>query len=163
MKHSSSAGILVVTLLCCAVAASAKENADHTQFGRDIRVEAGDKAGELTCFNCNVYIYGAVSGDVTAIHGNVLLEQGGSVGGDITTVLGDVRVEPASSVGGDVTTVGGAMRRQTGSVVGGHVTAIESKAAVLLIMAAPFLLLGLIVALIVWLVQRNRQTTAVPA
>jgi hypothetical protein len=163
MKLRCSSTISLILLLGCALTAVAKTNADRTQFSHDIRVEVGDKAGELTCINCSVYVYGSAAGDVTAIHGSVVVESGGSVGGDITTVLGDVRVEPSAAVGGDVTAVGGTLRRQNGASVGGDVTTIESKLAILFIMASPFVLLGLIVALVVWLIQRNRQTRVVPA
>jgi hypothetical protein len=102
-------------------------------------------------------------GDATAIHGNVIVEQGGSISGDVTTVLGDIRVEPAGSVGGDATSVGGSLRRQAGATIGGDVTALESRFGVIMLMAAPFVVLGMIVALIVWLIQRSRQRTAVAA
>ena len=163
MKLSFYAAALLALMPVFATNAVAKNNADRTQFNRDIRLAAGETAGELTCINCNIYVYGAAVGDATAIHGNVIVEQGGSISGDVTTVLGDIRVEPAGSVGGDATSVGGSLRRQAGATIGGDVTALESRFGVIMLMAAPFVVLGMIVALIVWLIQRSRQRTAVAA
>jgi hypothetical protein len=163
MKFSFYSTVLLALLPAFAVTAVAKNNADRTQFNRDIRLQAGEAAGELTCINCSIYVYGAASGDATAIHGNVVVEQGGSISGDATTVLGDIRVEPSASVGGDATSVGGSLRRQAGATIGGDVTAIEGRFGVILLLASPFVVFGMIVALIVWLVQRSRHRAVVAA
>ena len=38
--------------------ALAKSSSDITQFGHDIRIEADQKTGEVTCFACSVYLRG---------------------------------------------------------------------------------------------------------
>jgi hypothetical protein len=143
--------------------ALAKSRPDRTQFNRDIRVESGEKTGDVTCFNCSSYIRGEVSGDATAFHGRIVVETDASVAGDVTSFLGDVRVEPSSKVAGDLTVFGGALHRDTGAAVAGDVTSFENKTWVFLILLIPLVLVGLIIALIVWLVQRSRGTVPVTA
>ena len=65
--------------------------------------------------------------------------------GDLTTIGGTLRRDPQASVAGDVTTVGGG---------GGWI---------FLIFLLPFLFLGGIIALIIWLIQRSRRPAPVPA
>jgi hypothetical protein len=76
--------LCLLTLNVCAMA----KDTEQTQFGRDIRIEAGQKVGDVTCINCWVYIAGESSGEVTAIHGNVVLGAGASVAGEVTAVWG---------------------------------------------------------------------------
>lgn len=160
---------LASSLLCVFIAAGlsgnalAKSRPDRTQFNRDIRVESGEKTGDITCFNCSIYIRGEVSGDATAFRGRIVVETGASVAGDVTAFLGDVRVEPTSKVAGDVTVFGGALHRDTGAAIAGDVTSFENKAWVFLILLSPLIFVGLIVALIVWLVQRSRGRVPVAA
>jgi hypothetical protein len=164
MRFLTQAVLMIAMLLCVTLCpAWAKDNPDRTQFNRDIRIEANEKTADATCINCSIYVRGQVAGDVTAVHGNVVLYQDASVAGDVTTVLGDIRVEGGTSVAGDLTSVGGAVRRDSGASVAGDVTSMESKALVMLIIISPLIVLGLIIALIVWLVQRNRRTATVPA
>jgi hypothetical protein len=162
MKLHSRSLVVLAFIAAFTSMSFAKNNGDRTQFNHDIRLQSGESVGELTCINCSIYVSGQVAGDVTTIHGNVMIEEGGSVGGDVTTVMGDIRVEPAGAIGGDATSVGGTLRRQQGASVGGDVTAIESRLAVLLILASPLFVLGMVIALVVWLIQRSRQRTAVP-
>src|SRR5579864_7364763 len=51
----------------------AKGNPDITQFGHDIRVEPGQKVGDVTCFNCSIYVRGEATSDLTAFHGDILI------------------------------------------------------------------------------------------
>ncbi len=141
----------------------AKSRPDRTQFNRDIRVESGEKTGDVTCFNCSIYIRGEVSGDATAFHGRIVVETGASVAGDATAFLGDVRVEPGSRLAGDVTVFGGSLHRDTGAAVAGDVTSFENKVWVFLILLIPLVFVGLIIALIVWLVERSRRSVPVAA
>ena len=91
------------------------------------------------------------------------METDASVAGDVTAFLGDVRVEPSSKVAGDVTVFGGALHRDTGAAVAGDVTSFENKVWVFLILLIPLVFVGLIVALIVWLVERSRRSVPVAA
>jgi len=132
---------------------------EEVRFAHDIHLQAGETRAEATCMHCSIYVAGNISGDVVAIRGNVILESGASIGGDVTTVLGDVRLHSGSNVGGDVTAVAGVVRRETQTAVGGDTTSLEGTKWLAAIILPPFFVLGLIVALIVWLVQRRRRIT----
>jgi hypothetical protein len=155
---------LLCSLLCVlflTLYATAK-NPEQTQFNRDIRIDAGQKVGDVTCINCSVYIAGESSGEVTTIHGNIVLEAGGSVAGEVTAVWGNVHVQSGSNIAGEVTAVAGAVRRSPGSSIAGDVTSLEGTVWVLAIMLPPIFGLGLIAALVTWIVHRRRSRAAVP-
>lgn len=175
--------------------AFAKGSADYTEFGHDIRIAADQNVGELTCFNCSVYVRGQVGGNITTFHGNVVIEpnavvagevtsflgevragsgskiggdttvfagnlvveQDGMVGGEATSIAGDIRVANGAKIGGDSTAIGGVVRRQAGATMGGEVTSMQGTMWLLLIFVAPFFFLAGIVALVIWLVRRNRR------
>ena len=155
-----SACLAILLLLAIAPFATAKDNPEYAQFGHDIRINPDQQAGELTCIGCSIYISGQVSGDVTAIAGNVVMEGEGSVAGDLTTVLGDIRLNDAARVSGDLAAVGGSLRRQPGVTIGGDVTALEGRVWFWLILGPPILILVGIVWLIVWLLERRRPQPA---
>lgn len=154
---------LLIVLIALAPFALARDNREYTQFGRDIRIAPGEKAADLTCFRCSIYVSGEVGGEVTTFGGNIVIEPGGSVSGDITSFLGDVRLSESTSLRGNLTTLGGRVRRQPGATVGGDTTTFEGQGWVWLILGVPVLLLGGIVALIVWLIQRRRRPSPAPA
>jgi len=175
--------------------AFAKGAADYTEFGHDIRIAADQKVGELTCFNCSVYVQGQVNGDITTFHGNIVIEQNAAVSGEVTSFLGqiraangskiggdatvfagnlvleqdgmlngeatsfagDIRVANGAKIGGDSTAIGGVVRRQPGAMTGGQVTSMQGTIWLVLIFVAPFLFFAGIIALIIWLVRRNRR------
>jgi predicted acyltransferase (DUF342 family) len=139
--------------------ASADANRDRFQTSRDIRVESDEHVGDVTCLNCSIYVRGQVGGDILAIHGNVVLYEGAQIGGDIASLAGNVRLESGTQVGGDVAAIGGTVRRDSGAKVGGDVASTPGAGWVAVIFALPLLFIGAIVALIIWLVQRNRRTT----
>jgi hypothetical protein len=85
------------------------------------------------------------------------------VGGDVIAIHGNVRVESGSQVGGDLTAIAGTARRDAQATVGGDVTSMGGGGWVLLIFLVPFAILGGIVALIIWLIQRSRRPAQVPA
>jgi len=138
------------------------KNPEQTQFNRDIRIDAGQKVGDVTCINCSIYIAGESSGEVTTIHGNIVLETGGAVAGEVTAVWGDVHVQTGSNIAGEVTAVAGAVRRSPGSSIAGDVTSLEGTVWVLAIILPPIFGLGLIAALVTWMVHRRRSRAAVP-
>jgi hypothetical protein len=154
--------LALLLLLLTVPFAAANSDPEYTQFGHDIRIGPDQQAGELTCIGCSIYIFGQVSGDVTAIGGNVVMEGDGSIGGDVTTVVGDIRLNGTSKVGGDLAAVGGALRRQPGAIVGGDVTALEGRGWVWLIVAPPVLFLAGLIWLIVWLLERRRRPQPAP-
>jgi hypothetical protein len=137
--------------------AFARGGSDYTQFGHTIRVEADQKAGEVTCFACSVYVRGQVSGDITTFGGNVILEDGGMIAGEVTAFAGDVRAGDNTKIAGDVSIFGGRLRRQPTAMVAGEVTIFQSALWIYLIFLSPFLMFAAIVALVIWLVRRVRR------
>jgi len=142
---------------------AAKSDADRFQINRDIQIQPDDKVGDVTCINCSVYVRGRVSGDVTTVNGNVVAEQGATIAGDVTAVRGNARIENGSQVGGDLISVAGAVRRDPQATIGGDVTSLAGGGWFFLIFLLPFAVLGGIIALIVWLIQRSRHPAPVPA
>jgi hypothetical protein len=141
-------------------AGHAQRNPDITQVGRDIRVQPDQKAGDLTCINCSIHVRGQVAGDVTAVHGQVVVDDNAQVAGDVTAVAGDIRLNNGASVSGDLTAVAGSVIRQPGAAVAGDVTALPGLIWIFLMVGAPLVVLGMIIAFIVWLVQRGRTPAA---
>ena len=152
----------VLLILSLSGLASAKPP-DRSQFNRDIHIEPDEKAGDVTCVNCNIYVRGQVLGDVTTVRGNIVVDEDAEVAGDVTTVLGDARIQKDANISGDLTVVGGILRRQPGSTVSGDVTNFGNKFLIILMMLSPLIVLGLIIALIVWLMQRGRRRQPIPA
>jgi hypothetical protein len=149
--------LLPACLLVCAslsTAAFAAGGRDRTQVGSNVNVGANEEVGEVTCFGCSVRVRGQVSGDVTTFGGSVVVEDQGQVGGDITTFGGGIRLGKEVTVNGDVTVFGGRIQRDPAATVGGDVTTMGGPGWILLIFIAPLVMLGLFVALIVWLLRR---------
>lgn len=154
----SATAALLMTTCASAMAMNARSS---TQFGHNITVESGESVEEVTCFGCSVHIRGAVAGDVTTFGGSVVIEEGGSAGGDVTVFAGDVRLASGTNVGGDLVTMGGRLRRDSGANIGGDVTEMAGAGWLIGIFLLPLIILGGIIALLVWLVQRMRRP-AVP-
>ena len=157
----------VTTMLLLASAYSFAGNADRFQTNHDIHVETDDNPNDVTCFHCSIYIRGEVRGDVTAIGGNIILENGAQVHGDTTSIMGDIHLAADTNSDRDVTAVGGAVRRDSQAAVKGDVTALEGQSWLALILLVPLVLLGgmlaLIVWLVLWLVRRTNQNVPVTA
>jgi hypothetical protein len=162
MKNRGRLRVIVGLLLCLASAttALAKDNPTYTQWGRDITVGPDDETGELTCIACTVRIRGQVAGDVTTIGGSIVIEDHGQVTGDVTSVGGNVRLDSVAKVTGDVTVVGGTLHRDPEVSIGGDVASMGGQGWMIPILLFPFLLIGALIAFVVWLVQRLRRSTA---
>ena len=147
--------ITIVSFVTAALAQ--KENQDRAEFGRNITVEPGQSAGDIACFNCSVYVRGDVNGDVAVFAGRVVVE--GKVKGDVAVFWGNVRVEDGGQIGGDVAVFGGTLRRAPNAVIHGSVASFGRGWVVVpaLVMVA---IVWLMVALVVWLIMRNRRTPA---
>ena len=144
-------------------ASFAETNPDRFQMNHDIHIQADEKVGDVTCVGCSIYVRGQVSGDVTAVAGGVIAESGASIAGDVTTIGGNARIESGSQVAGDLTAIGGDLRRDPQASVAGNVTTIGGHGWVFLIFLLPVAVLGGIIALIVWLIQRSRRPVPLPA
>ncbi len=158
MSRSLALGV-VVGFACLLIPASllaASPDPDRVQFNHDIHIGPNDKVGDVTCIGCAIHNRGQVSGDVTAIAGSVVAESGSSIAGDVTTVGGNARVESGAQIAGDLTVIGGVLHRDPQASVAGDVTNLAGYGWVVMIFLVPFAILGGIVALILWLVQRSR-------
>jgi hypothetical protein len=142
---------------------AAPGDSDRVQFNHDIRIGPNDRVGDVTCIACSVHVRGQVSGDVTTVAGSIFLEQGASIAGDVTVVGGNAHAESGTQVGGDLTAVGGTLVRDPQAAVAGDVTTVGGGGWVFLIFLIPFAVLGGIIALIIWLIQRSRRPAPVPA
>jgi hypothetical protein len=154
---------ILAVLALLAAPALAQKGSDRLQFNHDIFVDPEQKSGDLTCVNCSIFVRGEVAGDVTVVHGNVVVEQGSQVAGDVTVVLGDLRLQSAAHVAGDVTTVAGTVRRKPQASVAGDVTSLGGGVWVILIFLLPLAFVGGIIALIFWLIARIQKPTPVRA
>jgi hypothetical protein len=154
--------ILAISVLLAAPALGQKKS-DRFQFSHDIIVEPGETSGDLECMNCSIFVRGEVAGDVSVIHGDLVLERGSKVTGDVCTVLGDLRLQSGAQVQGDAVAVGGTVRRAPEATINGDVTSLGGTGWVLLIVLLPLAFIGGLIALIVWLIARIRQRpTSVP-
>jgi hypothetical protein len=154
---------MVAVFLVPSTRLAADTHPDRFQMNHDIHIQPDEKVGDVTCIGCSVYVRGQVSGDVTAIAGSVIAEPGASIAGDVTAIAGNARIESGTQVAGDMTAIGGDLRRDPQATVSGNVTTIGGHGWVFLIFLLPFVFLGGIIALIIWLIQRSRRPTPVPA
>jgi hypothetical protein len=155
---------LALSLVLIAVSMmAASGDSDRFQIGHDIHVGPNDKAGDVSCINCTVYVRGQVSGDVMAVHGNVVAEQGANIGGDVLAIAGNARLENGAQVGGDLTAIAGSVRRDPQATVGGDVASVGNTGWAFLILLLPLAFLGGLIALIIWLFRRGRHPAPVPA
>jgi hypothetical protein len=152
--------ILAMLFLVAWMPAQSKH--ERTQFNNDLHVDEDESTGEVTCIHCSIYIRGQVTGDATAFLGQVVLEPNASVSGDATSIAGNIRLASGTKVGGDATAIGGSVQRDPQASVGGDIDALAGGAWILLIFLVPVLVLGGIVALVVWLVQKGRHPAQMP-
>lgn len=148
---------LVVTLVLSAAAFAQKSDEDRVEFGRNITVQEGQTTGDISCFNCSVYVRGTVNGDIAVFGGRVVVE--GSVKHDIAVFWGTVRLEDGAEAGGDVAVFGGAIKRAPTATIHGDTVAF-GRVWALLPVGIVVVIVWLIIALIVWLVTRNRRVPA---
>jgi hypothetical protein len=162
MRRSLSAVSIVAVLAMFPSVASAKNSNDIVQIGRSIVVEPGENAGDVVCIACSILVRGQTAGDVVAVLGSVHIESGAQIAGDTVAIAGSIRLDTGAHIGGDIVAVVGRLRRDPGATVGGDATAMDGAGWVVLIFIVPLLILGGIVALIIWLIQRSRRPSPVP-
>jgi hypothetical protein len=149
-------------VLSFSLTAFASPTASYTKFGHDIDISANQSVGDLTCLGCSIRVRGKVAGDVTTVGGSIVVEDQAQVAGDVTAVGGNVRLGAGIQVAGDATVVAGELHRDPQATVGGDITEMGGRGWLLLIVLFPFVVLGLLVAFVVWLIERLRQPS-VPA
>ena len=165
--HSSLRWLFCLSLIAVigvpAYADGPRESHDRTQFGHEIVIGADETASDVTCFTCSVRVRGRVSGDVTTFGGTVTVEPDAEVTGETTVFAGDLRLEAGAKVR-EVTVFGGKVRRDSTASIHGDVTTMGGGAGLWLfiVFVLPFVVLGSLIALIVWVIRRVSRK-AVPA
>ncbi len=160
--YATAALSCLALVLLLAVTSFASPIPSYTKFGHDIDVAPNQTAGDLTCLGCSIHVRGKVAGDVTAVGGNITVEERAQIAGDLTAVGGDARLAAGTQVAGDATVVGGELHRDAQAMIGGDITEMGGRGWFVLILLFPFVILGLLVAFVFWLVERLRQPS-VPA
>jgi cytoskeletal protein CcmA (bactofilin family) len=155
VRISLAACSLILILSITALAQQSDQ--DRVEFGRNITVAAGQSAGDISCFNCSVYVRGTVNGDIAVFGGRVVVE--GKVKSDIAVFWGTVRLEDGAQAGGDVAVFGGAIKRAPTATIHGEVVSF-GRGWIVLPVVVLVAIIWLIIALVVWLVTRNRRTPA---
>ncbi|MGC2323115.1 MAG: polymer-forming cytoskeletal protein [Terriglobales bacterium] len=145
---------LILTLVFSSAALAQQADQDRVEFGRNINVKAGQSTGDISCFNCSVYVRGTVNGDIAVFGGRVVVE--GKVKSDIAVFWGTVRLEDGAQAGGDVAVFGGALKRAPTASVHGDVVSL-GRGWVIIPVVVLVAIAWLIIALIVWLVTRGRR------
>src|SRR5207247_2883827 len=103
-----------------------------------------------------------VAGDVLKFGGIDTVEGKVQVAGDASIFGGGARLDRGGRGAGDVSVFGGQVRRDPQAAIAGDVTSFGGHGWLLPILLMPIVLLGLLVALVVWIVQRTRRP-ALPA
>lgn len=163
MVHRGCCYLVVVATvysLTLATAAFAAAKPERTQIGRNMTVDPNEEVGDVTCIGCSIRIRGQVAGDATTVGGNIFIEDQAQVAGDVTAVAGDIRIDKEVKVAGDLTVVGGYLRRDPQAVISGDVTTMGGRFWIIPILLSPFLILGLLIALVVWLIRRARRPSS---
>jgi hypothetical protein len=157
-RHSLLIRLSFCALLLAAGAAFANDPHDRTQFGHDITIGPEEQASDVTCFGCSVRVRGKVQTDVTTFGGGIAVEDQGEIGGDTTSFGGNVRLDKGARVS-SITVFGGRIHRDPEATVNGDVTNFSGSIWLFLIFGLPFVFLGALIALIVWLVRRFTRPT----
>lgn len=148
---------LLFVLLACS-APFAKDN-DRIAIGKSITVGQDESVGDIVCVGCSIQMAGSC-GDIVAVGGSIHVD--GDVNGDAVAIFGSLRLNEDASVAGDAVAIGGRVYRHPSANVKGEVSSRSGIPLLIGIFVAPLLPLIVIIALIVWLVNRNRRPAALP-
>jgi hypothetical protein len=130
---------------------------DRVQFFQNITVGPDERVDSAVCMFCSIHVAGA-SGDTVAILGDIVVD--GTVTGDCVSVGGGIKLNGEASVAGDAVAIGRGLYRAPNAIVKGD-TVSQSGPVVFFglflgLFVIPLLPIILIIALIVWLLRRNR-------
>lgn len=118
---------VVVLVVFGAVPATVAAQANG-QTGGTIVVEEGETVDNLEAFGGSVVVRGTVTGDVTAVGGEVRIERTGAVGGDLQASGGSVTI--AGTVDGNVDVGAGSLALTETGTVGGELRAGVGSATI---------------------------------
>jgi hypothetical protein len=146
-------------LLSSATLLWAGEN-DRVQFARNIHISEDESVGDVVCIACSIRIEGTC-GDVVAIGGSIMVT--GDVRGDAVAVGGSMQLDNDANVDGDAVTVGGRLWRNGNATVKGDMVSRSGLPILIGLIVVPLLPIILILALVIWLVGRNRRPSPMNA
>jgi hypothetical protein len=149
---------MLMTLLAVSVVSpgllSANDGGDRVHIAQSIRINADEQVGDVVCVLCSIHMAGTTSGDVVAVFGSVIVD--GTVNGDVVAVGGGVKLGEDANVSGDAVAIGMGLMRHPNAVVKGETVSQASPIVLAGLVVIPLLPIFLVVALIVWLLRRNR-------
>lgn len=118
---------LVVLIVCSTIPIPVAAQSDG-QTGGTVVVEAGETVDSLEAFGGTVVVSGAVTGDVSAVGGDVRVGETGEVRGDLEAAGGSVTI--AGTVDGDVDAAAGSLTITDDGTVGGTLMAGAGTATI---------------------------------
>jgi hypothetical protein len=133
----------------------ARADNDRVSFGSNITVAEDESAGDIACAFCTVRVHGSVKGDLACAFCSVSVDDNQAISGDVAMLGGDLDLRKEAEVGGDVNIVAGQTNLASGASIHGSRKVLPGRLW-LLLPFSPLLILGGIIWLIVYLVQRNR-------
>jgi hypothetical protein len=142
----------VLVLLLASTTVFAK-GGDRFQFGKSVYVAQDEAVGDVVCIACSIHMDGSC-GDLVALGGNITV--GGDVDGDAVAILGSLHLDEDATLAGDAVSVGGRVWRHPNATVKGDISSRSGLPILIGLVAVPLFPLILMVALIVWLVNRSR-------
>lgn len=160
LNRTSRVALCALFFLFVAAASARASDGDQVHIGQSITVADGETTGDLVCILCSIRSEGD-SGDIVAIGGSVTLD--GDARGDVVAIGGALHLGENATVAGDVTTIGGRLVRHPNASIKGSVAAQSGTLMLLGLILGPLIPVVLIVALIVWLVNRSRRPAMIRA
>ncbi|ELZ15855.1 hypothetical protein C478_03934 [Natrinema thermotolerans DSM 11552] len=112
---------MLVTIVIIGIGPLTVAAQSNGQTGGTVVVEEDETVDSLEAFGGSVVVRGTVTGDVSAVGGDVRIERTGEVGGDFETAGGSVTI--AGTVDGDVDAGAGSLTITEDGTVGGTLTA----------------------------------------
>lgn len=144
---------LVVLVMAVPTVALANDGGDRVQFFQSITVGADDHVGDVVCMFCSIHMAGSC-GDAVAIFGNIVMD--GTASGDVVSVGGGIKLGEDANISGDAVAIGQGLYRHPNAVVKGQTVSQAGPIILLGLIIVPLLPVILVVALVVWLLRRNR-------
>jgi hypothetical protein len=152
---------IVTSLLILAAVAPAQmfaHDGDRVQFFQNLTVGPDEQVGSAVCMFCSIHVEGK-SGDTVAILGDIVID--GTVTGDTVSIGGGIKLGEDASVAGDAVAIGRGLYRHPSATIKGQAVSqsgpIVYFGLFLGLFVIPLLPIILIVALIVWLLRRDRS------